>query len=67
MESLFKWFRSFVLIYYCQPPMGGAFSRDFTTNLTPQCRAFSRALNIEKLKSPLFPGHEGAGIQMTGA
>ena len=22
---------------------GGAFSRDFTTNLAPQCRAFSRA------------------------
>ena len=26
----------------------GAFSRDFTTNLDPQCRAFSRALKIEK-------------------
>ena len=26
----------------------GAFSRDFTTNLAPQCRAFSRALKIEK-------------------
>ena len=25
-----------------------AFSRDFTTNLAPQCRAFSRALKIEK-------------------
>ena len=24
----------------------GAFSRDFTTNLAPQCRAFSRALKI---------------------
>ena len=26
----------------------GAFSRDFTTNLAPQCRAFSMALKIEK-------------------
>ena len=26
----------------------GAFSRDFTANLAPQCRAFSRALKIEK-------------------
>ena len=38
----------------------GAFSRDFTINLAPQCRAFSRALKIEKLKAPLFPGPEGA-------
>ena len=38
---------------------GGAFSRDFTTNLAPQCRAFSRALEIEKLKAPLFIGPEG--------
>ena len=34
---------------------------DFTTNLAPQCRAFSRALKIEKLKAPLFRGPEGAG------
>ena len=39
----------------------GAFSGDFTTNLARQCRAFSRALKIEKLKAPLFPGPEGAG------
>ena len=39
----------------------GAFSRDFTTNLARQCRAFSRALNNEKLKAPLFPGPGGAG------
>ena len=26
----------------------GAFSRDFTINLAPQCRAFSMALKIEK-------------------
>ena len=35
-------------------PGGGAFSRDFTTNLTLQCRA----LKIEKLKKPLFRGPE---------
>ena len=39
----------------------GAFSRDFTINLSPQCRAFSRALTTEKLKAPLFPGPVGAG------
>ena len=40
---------------------GGAFSRDFTINLSPQCRVFSRALKTEKLKAPLFPGPVGAG------
>ena len=39
----------------------GAFSRDFTIKLSPQCRAFSRALKTEKLKAPLFPGPVGAG------
>ena len=39
----------------------GAFSRDFTINLSLQCRAFSRALKTEKLKAPLFPGPYGAG------
>ena len=34
----------------------GAFSMDFTTNLTPQSRAFSRALKIEKLQAPQFLG-----------
>ena len=47
-QSLFKWFRwgsrSSVVLHYCQPPGLGAFSRDFTINLFPQCRAFSRAL-----------------------
>ena len=42
-------------------PGAGAFSGDFTTNLARQCRAFSRALNIEKVKAPLFRGPEGAG------
>ena len=40
--------------------MAGAFSRDFTTKLARQCRAFSRALKTEKLKAPLFRGPEGA-------
>ena len=49
------------LFSYCQPPGAGAFSGDFTTTLARQCRAFSRALKIEKLKAPLFRGPEGAG------
>ena len=31
-----------------------------TTSLAPECRAFSGALKIEKLKAPLIPGPEGA-------
>ena len=42
------------------PGRAGAFSRDFTTRLAPECRAFSGALKIEKLKAPLIPGPEGA-------
>ena len=42
------------------PGRAGAFSRDFTTSLAPECRAFSGALKIEKLKAPLVPGPEGA-------
>ena len=42
------------------PGRAGAFSRDFTTSLSPECRAFSGALKIEKLKAPLIPGPEGA-------
>ena len=38
------------------PARAGAFSRDFTTSLAPECRA----LKIEKLKAPLIPGPEGA-------
>ena len=38
----------------------GAFSRVFTTSMAPECRAFSGALKIEKLKAPLIPGPEGA-------
>ena len=46
---------------YCQPMGAGAFRGAFTTNVAPQCRAFIRALEIEKLKAPLFRGPEGAG------
>ena len=46
---------------YCQPWGVGAFSRGFTKTLARQCRAFSRALKIKKLKAPLFPGPGEAG------
>ena len=46
---------------YCQPLGAGAFRGAFTTKVAPQCRAFNRALEIEKLKAPLFRGLEGAG------
>ena len=42
------------------PGRTGAFSRDLTTSLAPECRAFSGAMKIEKLKAPLIPGPEGA-------
>ena len=42
--------RSVVVLYFnfVSPRGAGAFSGDFTTNLARQCRAFSRALKIEK-------------------
>ena len=50
-----------LLFHVIVSPWGaGAFSRGFTKNLARQCRAFSRALKIEKLKAPLFPGPGGA-------
>ena len=52
---------------YCQPLGAGAFRRAFTTSMAPQCRAFSRAFEIEKLKAPLLRGPEGTVVQMTGA
>ena len=65
-ENLFKCFRSVVVLYFnFVSPRGRGL---FTTNLARQCRAFSRALKIEKLKAPLFRGPEGGpGLQMTGA
>ena len=51
-----------LLFHVIVSPWGaGAFSRGFTKTLARQCRAFSRALKIEKLKAPLFPGSGGAG------
>ena len=51
-----------LLFHVIVSPWGaGAFSRGFTKTLARQCRAFSRALKIEKLKAPLFPGPRGAG------
>ena len=41
------------------PGRAGAFSRDFTTSLAPECRPLSGALKIEKLIAPLIPGPEG--------
>ena len=64
-ENLFKRFRSVVVLYFnfVSPRGAGAFSGGFTTDLARQCRAFSRALKIEKLKAPLFRGPEGAGAE----
>ena len=63
--SLFKWSSrgpGHLLFFIIVNLRGaGAFSRDFTINLSPQCRAFSRALKTEMLKAPLFPGSIGAG------
>ena len=41
------------------PHRAGAISRNFTINMSPQCRAFTSALQTEKLKDPLFPGPVG--------
>ena len=46
-----------LLLFIIVNPVGRVFSRDFTTNSSPKCRA----LKIEKLKALLF-GCEGAGI-----
>ena len=38
-----------------------AFSTAFTTKVVPQCRAFSMALKIEKIKARLLRSPNGAG------
>ena len=43
MESLLELIRLFVVIHYCQPRGRCILSRDFTTNLAPQFKAFSMA------------------------
>ena len=48
-------------------PGGGAYSRVFTTNLAPECRAFSKALKIEKLKNLAILQPKRRGMQMTCA
>ena len=54
--------RQLLAVPHCQPPGGGGGGGFyFTTNLTPQGRAFSGALKNEKFKAPLFPGPRGAG------
>ena len=51
-----------LLLFIIVNPSGAwAFSRDFTINLAPQCRPFSRTLKNEKLKAPPFCGPEGTG------
>ena len=40
----------------------GSFYRDFTEKKSPQCRAYTWALQMEKSISPLFPGPEGAVV-----
>ena len=46
-----------MIVALLSAPGVGAFSRNVTKNLAPQCRA----LKIEKLKALLFPGLKGAG------
>ena len=51
-----------LLFHVIVSPWGaGAFIRGFTKIFARQCRTFSRAIKIEKLKAPLFPGPGGAG------
>ena len=52
-----------LLFLIVNPLRVGAFSRDFITNLAPQCRA----LKIEKLKALYSGAPRGPGIQMTDA
>ena len=70
VEPQWDWGRKFIQMIqviccssfeYCQTLVAGAFRRAFITNVAPQSMAFSRALEIEKLKSPLFRGPEGGG------
>ena len=45
--------------FWENPRSAGAFCRDFTEKKSPQCRAYTWALQMEKSISPLFPGPEG--------
>ena len=48
--------------FWDNPRSAGAFCRDFTEKKSPQCRAYTWALQMEKSISPLFPGPEGAVV-----
>ena len=48
--------------FWENPRSAGAFCRDFTEKKSPQCRAYTRALQMEKSISPLFPGPKGAVV-----
>ena len=48
--------------FWENPRSAGAFCRDFTEKKSPQCRAYTWALQMEKSISPLFPGPEGAVV-----
>ena len=62
-ENLFKSFGSVVVFYFnfVSPRRRGLLAGILHVPQIWQCRAFSRALKIEKLKAPLFRGPEGAG------
>ena len=47
LKRLPKRLSTFVVLYYLQSPESGAISRDFTIDLSPQCRAFTRALHLK--------------------
>ena len=42
--------------FWENPRSAWAFCRDFTIKKSPQCRAYTWALQMEKSISPLFPG-----------
>ena len=48
--------------FWENPCSAGAFCRDFTEKKSPQCRAYTWALQMEKSISPLFPDPEGAVV-----
>ena len=48
--------------FWENPRSAGSFCRDFTEKKSPQCRAYTWALQMEKSISPLFPGPEGAVV-----
>ena len=50
-----------LLFHVIVSPRGPGLLAGVLPKLARQCRAFSRALKIEKLKAPLFPGPGGAG------